>query len=628
MPSQDKNPKKQGNTDIDWINLLFPTSDDIASPRIKHVKNGPYGNARMANSSEIQDMMLDANRDPNNYIRLLDSYAVAHDIGSPPKALHLGGLPLQCGLNSPNILAIGPSGVGKTQKVIFPALRHCILAGNPVIYINVKGKLQTSTIELIAREASRENELKVIRPMARKGGLTFSGLNGCEEPSKAAKVATLLARQGIADWSWSSNQAKEWITAAISAICNDLPPRRRNFLELRKIILAGQYKQFANAHPRWVGLERFANYLIENQNGATVAGSIAEATAFVDAIPHFLGGSNDVTPDEIICSNAGIIILEVEEADLSILAIIINLFVSLFIESLQRNGAKNKTKCVIFLDELSILSAEPAFVNSLHTCREKNFNFIAGVQSINQLSVYGPKAATILSGFQTKIVFPSSDYETSDYFSKASGSTSIKFKGAVLARPLLQASDISTPSRNRFLGSPATVFSGCGLRPIQVYIGNLYDDGKFAKLLDEEVAQETKDEVVENQNEKKSKNGLVHGGHDEACALNLNEAIEYESLKILIGWNSAKSSTLKWIRDLENTNSERPQVLLKLVQEIAIRGATIEDFFMSYVNANTTDIAALLCFMDFTKLKNQAKLASKKNKKVEKEDTEDTEDTF
>ena len=623
MPSQDKNPKKQGNTDIDWINLLFPTSDDIASPRIKHVKNGPYGNARMANSSEIQDMMLDANRDPNNYIRLLDSYAVAHDIGSPPKALHLGGLPLQCGLNSPNILAIGPSGVGKTQKVIFPALRHCILAGNPVIYINVKGKLQTSTIELIAREASRENELKVIRPMARKGGLTFSGLNGCEEPSKAAKVATLLARQGIADWSWSSNQAKEWITAAISAICNDLPPRRRNFLELRKIILAGQYKQFANAHPRWVGLERFANYLIENQNGATVAGSIAEATAFVDAIPHFLGGSNDVTPDEIICSNAGIIILEVEEADLSILAIIINLFVSLFIESLQRNGSKNKTKWVIYLDELSVLSAEPAFVNSLHTCREKNFNFIAGVQSINQLSVYGPKAATILSGFQTKIVFPSSDYETSDYFSKASGSTSIKFKGAVLARPLLQASDISTPSRNRFLGSPATVFSGCGLRPIQVYIGNLYDDGKFAKLLDEEVAQETNDKIVEVPQSKPG--GLVHGGHDEACVLTLKESIEYASLKDLIGWNSAKPSTRKWVSDLENTNIDKPRVLFNLVKEIATAGASINDFLNAFIHANSTEINVILAYMHFALIKAKAKLDSKKGKtkKAEEEEEDD-----
>lgn len=615
MPSQDKNPKKQGNTDIDWIDLLFPTSDDIASPRIKHVKNGPYGNARMANSSEIQDMMLDANRDPNNYIRLLDSYAVAHDIGSPPKALHLGGLPLQCGLNSPNILAIGPSGVGKTQKVIFPALRHCILAGNPVIYINVKGKLQTSTIELIAREASRENELKVIRPMARTGGLTFSGLNGCEDPSKAAKVATLLARQGITDWSWSSNQAKEWITAAISAICNDLPPRRRNFLELRKIVLAGHYKQFANQHPRWVGLERFANYLIENQNGATVAGSIAEATAFVDAIQNFLGGSNDVFPDEVICSNAGIIILEVEESDISILAIIINLFVSLFIESLQRNGANNKKKWVIFLDELSVLSAEPAFVTSLHTCREKKFNFVAGLQTINQLAAYGTKAATILSGFQTRMIFPGSDVETCEFFSRESGSTTAKYRGSLLARPVLQPSDISMPSRNRSLGMPATVFS-CGLRPYQVYLSCLFEDGKFNKLIDD-AAKGIKNAVVENEKQKSKPTkptGLVHGDLGEDLALTKEQTIEYESLKILIGWAAAKSSTLNWVQDLEEQNSDRPGVLLNLVQQIAIRGATIEDFFLSYVYANTTDIDAIFAFLDFTRLKNQAKLGSKKGK--------------
>jgi hypothetical protein len=43
-----------------------------------------------------------------------------------------------------------------------------------------------------------------------------------EELSKALKVATLLARPSIADW--SNQQANEWLQAAIRAMCNDLHP--------------------------------------------------------------------------------------------------------------------------------------------------------------------------------------------------------------------------------------------------------------------------------------------------------------------------------------------------------------------------------------------------------------------
>ena len=113
---------------------------------------------------------------------------------------------------------------------------------------------------------------------------------------------------------------------------------------------------------------------------------------------------------------------------------------------------------------------------------------------------------------------------------------------------------------------------------------------------------------------------MVDTGIDEGCTLSLEQAIEYESLKILIGWNSAKCSTQKWLKDLEDTNIGRPQVLLKLVQDIAVRGATIEDFWISYLHAGTTDIAALFLFLDFTRLKNQAKLGSKKSKAAEEED--------
>ena len=239
-------------------------------------------------------------------------------------------------------------------------------------------------------------------------------------------------------------------------------------------------------------------------------------------------------------------------------------------------------------------------------------------QSINQLSNYGAKAGTVLAGFQSKIVMAGVDLETAEYFSKQSGIATIKFEGNVTARPLLLPGDIANPCKHRIFGAPSTLFLGDGVPPFQSYLTPVYRNGRLAQLLEE--SELNKNEVLENENQKSKPTSLVDTGIDEGCTLSLEQAIEYESLKILIGWNSAKCSTQKWLKDLEDTNIGRPQVLLKLVQDIAVRGATIEDFWISYLHAGTTDIAALFLFLDFTRLKNQAKLGSKKSKAAEEED--------
>ena len=617
MDSHGKNPEKKQTSDFNWASMFFPNPDvDVASPRISPLNPGIFGNARLANSSELNGLINQAGSDPTNFVRLLECYAVAHDHDGP-KVVHMPGLPIPLGMVSANLLTIGASGSGKTSKVILPSVYDSIKTQANVFYVNAKGFAQTRIVELFAKDCNRATEFKVISPMSTKKGMITFGLKGSHQIQKASQNANLLAKPEGADC-WAEQQAEEFLAHAICAIWSDAPPPQKNLLALRNIILAGKYKAFALAHPHFPVLTRFASYYNDgaHHNGATVANVISQKTSFVSYMPNFLDGSNDLDPDTAV-REGGIYVLEIDEKDVPITVTIVSLIINTLIAALQSKPVKKKW--VIVIDELAVMHPDLSFVNCLHTCRERGFSFIMGIQSISQLNAFGAKAMSILSGFQSKIILSSCDLETAEYFSRQSGMATIKVGKSIFPRALLLQGDISLPAKNPTLGSPATIFSS-GLPPYQAYLSNHYDDGKFLKFLDD-AAQETNDKVVEAP---QSKPGLVHGGQDEACALNLVESIEYEALKDLIGWNNAKCSTLKWIKNLEVSNIDRPQVLLKLVQDIASRpGATIEDFFMSYVNANTTDIGALLCYMDFVRLKNQAKLASKKNKKVEKEDTED-----
>jgi Type IV secretion-system coupling protein DNA-binding domain len=623
MDSHGKNPeKKQGTSLIDWVQLLFPTNTDVASPRLKHVKNGPYGNAKLATSSEINALIQNSEIKNDDYIRLLESYAIAHD-GFSPKVVYLPWMPIPLGIRSPNLLTIGNSGSGKTTITILPGVLDAIRRKCNVFYVGSKGRIQSNIIKLFAKECDREGEFKTISPMSKKkGGLTF-GIKGCKELSKANELVNLFPRPGIGD-NWAYLQAIEFLAHALCAIVTDNRSSEQNLTHLRKVILTGDYKSFADAHSAFPVLKRYARYFMEpgNFNGATVTSTLSQVSSFICNFSRFLNGSNDIDFNKLV-SDGGVVVLDVEEHQVAISTPIINLVVHTFINSLHE--ASNKRKWVIFVDELSIITPDNLFLNSLHTCRERSYHFIAGLQSINQLSNYGAKAGTVLAGFQSKIVMAGVDLETAEYFSKQSGIATIKFEGNVTARPLLLPGDIANPCKHRIFGAPSTLFLGDGVPPFQSYLTPVYRNGRLAQLLEE--SELNKNEVLETENQKSKPTSLVDTGIDEGCALNLEQAIEYESLKILIGWNSAKCSTLKWIRDLEDTNIDRPKVLLKLVQDIAIRGATIEDFFIAYLHAGTTDIAALLCFLDFTRLKNQAKLDSKKSKN-KKEEEEEEEDTF
>lgn len=80
---------------------------------------------------------------------------------------------------------------------------------------------------------------------------------------------------------------------------------------------------------------------------------------------------------------------------------------------------------------------------------------------------------------------------------------------------------------------------------------------------------------------------------------------EIEVKKGLVKWESTTGSARKWWETFEEENKHRPALILRLSEELAVRKATIVEFFLSYVYSNTDNIQANLHYLDYQRLKKE-----------------------
>jgi ATP-dependent Clp protease ATP-binding subunit ClpX len=88
-------------------------------------------------------------------------------------------------------------------------------------------------------------------------------------------------------------------------------------------------------------------------------------------------------------------------------------------------------------------------------------------------------------------------------------------------------------------------------------------------------------------------------GMTSEAVWNRVEAVKVDDL----GWGDATPSARDWWETFEKENRHRPALVLRLVEELQHRGASINDFFMAYLFSNTDNIQANLHYLDYSRLK-------------------------
>jgi len=84
-----------------------------------------------------------------------------------------------------------------------------------------------------------------------------------------------------------------------------------------------------------------------------------------------------------------------------------------------------------------------------------------------------------------------------------------------------------------------------------------------------------------------------------------------EEVRESLDWTNTTGSARKWWEAFESENAHRMALVLRLAEELAHRGATITEFFLSYVYSNTDNIQANLHYLDYQSMKKREETKKK-----------------
>jgi len=630
----------------DLAALLFAAPNRTFSPGVPVVAGGPFGSARLATSADLHALEAQAIADPDQHVRLLEAYMIGHD--PRPEVSPTPGLPLPLGVVSPNLLVVGRSGSGKTEKVVLPAIAHAIEAGWTTCVINVKGRRQTAVLRRITTALGRQDQWRLIAPRSPDRTLGYNPVTDCKSIKRASWLAeSIVATAGGGSRSdssaWAYNQAQNWLKFAILAIAND-PQGSGTLVDLRAEILAGTFASFAARYPEYPYLGRFATYVAENNNGSTIAETITEVTSFIDDVAPFLSAAEIDLPGFV--KSGGVLVVEIDEGDMDDLRVLTTILAGHLIHTLQtvaRGGRDGRLphKTMVAIDELAAAGSVRGLTTVLHTCRDMALSFVAGTQTVAQLpAIYGPTTGEIVAaGFQTKIALGGAlDPASAEYFSRASGMTSTFLPNGmapesedgdvtvvggwqIIPRPLLLPGDIANPLRHPQLDHPATIFVGDGgTPPFQAYLTPAWAHGGLGRIM-EEAASAPADEDRRKKPLASRDPGhrpgclparlapppFYYGGTGGISADRLRQQVA--ALTKAARLDDAPLAARSWWRGLERTHKDSLPVLHELLEFLRARNATIAELHDARRVGQTDDPAALLPLVDFI----QARARGKRN---------------
>jgi type IV secretory pathway TraG/TraD family ATPase VirD4 len=269
--------------------------------------------------------------------------------------------------------------------------------------------------------------------------------------------------------------------------------------------------------------------------------------------------------------------------------------------------------------------------NRLMTMRSRGIGVVAGVQSLVSLElVYGPSTRALIDNFHTKIILPGGPADDASFFASASGEQMVGLPvhegqhSAFTSRPLLSSASIRSPSYHHpNLGMPATLIVGA--ITFQAYLQRSYEHPSVSAIVRSTRAITGRERLrvrrlacpkrlpAIGKSADNSVNGLTNtaGWSFERIRAKLDEVLKK------LDWQNTTGSAQKWWCAFEVENKAKMALVLRLAEELAVRKATITEFFLAYVYSNTDNIQANLHYMDYTRLKREEE--EKKRKKPAKD---------
>lgn len=393
-----------------------------------------------------------------------------------------------------NVIAISPSGGGKTSTIIFPT---CFYLQSSALINDPSGEISKSKNQFI----SRGFKVKTLDFGNKHNSIYYNPLKRVKTNADVVKVASMLVRSTSkkGDFDFWNNKSVELIAMFINFILENEPPIYQNLGNVFHMleVLQGSPDTIDQLFAEKASEQLFQKYksLIGTSDN-TRSSIIASAQASLN----FIGNdpvlcditSTDNFDFDMLRKEKTVLFLRCPLGDVGYYSTIMSIFFEQFFAHIFSKLPEEKDDDIfVICDELSSLYL-PNLANIISNSRKFRTPILGILQSINQLNEnYGEyNAKTILNNANTKVYFTGLTDECKELEQTLGRFEYEDEKGAIRSRALMTSDEIRTMPRNTVL------IIHSGMRPIKAKVTPHYRQPRLMKLLNMDAPENYQEETT------------------------------------------------------------------------------------------------------------------------------------
>ncbi len=593
------------------------------------------------------------------------SFAFGDLRGSEGLAFKSGSIHIPAEQRNRHILVIAKTGSGKTTKVILPILYNdCLCPFRSTIVIDSKPEMWKK-LAAMTRKYNPEKNIFLFNPLDPTRSLSWNILGKIEDDTDCKLISNTIISAtdnpaAKSDSPFFRNNALAILNAVMVGLLHD-PNETLSMPRIHELVQSGMRSlcDWLEAHPAAI---RTAKTFVElarsgSQNADTIMSELSMRLAAWDlSAIRTTTALNELDLDDIV-KKPTLFIVELRESELEMLRPLANVIVV----ELMRFLTKSAERCPgvalprpvsIVIDEFaSSIGRLPDIHVKLNTLRSRNISIVAAIQSLAQIKAcYADNADSVIAGFNTKILMPTLELSDAEWASKETGQMTIRFQTASSGsnrkmieffasqndskQEQVQQRAVLTPDE---IGRPVEGVSTFFLPETPVFQGHLVPFYKIPEMLKRITEFDSEDLELRVRSAPINYNDQLQGtGAPAAYPAGGSGAAPYygtppgisdttgwtdeqvlkklEEVKKKLDWDNTTGSAKKWWEAFESENKTRMALVLRLAEELAVRNATITEFFLAYVYSNTDNIQANLYYLDYTRLKKEEEKKKKEQR--------------
>ncbi|SRR6266487_523844 len=358
---------------------------------------------------------------------------------APPSKMHLGRyhkklIVLDEQMQQSHVLLLAPTGVGKTSRIVVPALLREY--GSRSLFINdTKGEL----VDLALGHLAQFHQCFVFAPTEPYKSCHYNPLVHVHNMDDAEALANcLIDNTGTSREAFWNSAPKLLVASTVLHLRTTEPnaPFSRLIDILCGTTLEDVEKLFRSSPSPLV--KKVATAFFEHvQKNDRLAGSIMVEMAtrffrFHNPSLREVTSSNDLNFTRMVDSPT-VLFLSIPEDEAQRLeplsaCLIMQMMSSMLRRATRSPGRRLPRDFVFYLDEFCNAGIIPKFARYISTVRSRGIAFILAVQDFGQLrETYGENGReTILSNCTTQIVFPGCGLQETRYYSEKLGKTTVR----------------------------------------------------------------------------------------------------------------------------------------------------------------------------------------------------------